>query len=60
MSRNMETARRYNREFFQQVRQVVLPAHPFNKQTCCRDCYREWNRDRMQRVRAEKRDEVRV
>lgn len=50
--------RRYNREYFRLVRGLVLPPHPYNKQTCCADCLRVYNRNRMRRIRAEARGEI--
>jgi len=47
----------YTRQYFSLVRATVLPVHEYTKQTCCRDCLRQYNRKKMNEYRARSRGE---
>lgn len=39
------------RDYMRVVRATVLAPHPYNKQTCCGECRRIYNRDEMRKLR---------
>lgn len=59
MSRSRTARERaYTIRYLNEIRKIVLPAHDFNKQTCCRDCYRHYHKIKMREYRAERFGEV--